>query len=443
MTAEIIAITAARQSKIQDLRKYLDRRLVSLRTDRWSYWQHWRQLSDFILPRRGRYLMSPNQATRGDPVGSRMINETPIFALRTLAAGLMAGLTSPARPWFRLTLRDIDSVDNTPVRLWLDEVTKRILNVLSQSNAYNALHVIYEELGCFGTGCMLVETDYEDVIRCQTLTAGEYYLASSGRNEIDTLYREYVLTVGQVVERFGLTAASPQVKSLWISGQLDKEINVAQAIEPNDDRAPQIPGLRGRKYRSIIWEWGQSQTLVLELKGYYELPFCAPRWHVIGNDSYGRSPGMEALGSSKMLQQLEKRTAQAIDKVLNPPMVADVSMKNEPASLLPGGVTYVANMQASGFKPAYQVPPDIRGAEEKIAKCEDRINRAFFADLFLMISQLDTVRTATEIIERKQEKMLMLGPFLERSQFELINPFIDRTFAIMFRAGLVPRHRPR
>jgi hypothetical protein len=457
MSAELVPITQARTAKIQDLRKYVDRRLVSLRTDRWSYWQHWRQLSDYILPRRGRYLMTPNQATRGDPVGSRIINETPIFALRTLAAGLMAGLTSPARPWFRLSIRDMDVSDNTPVRLWLDEVTKRILKVLSQSNAYNALHVIYEELGCFGTGCMLVETDYEDVIRCQTLTAGEYYLASSGRNEIDTLYREYVLTVGQIVERFapevaagsrsydtiaGAPNLSPQVKSLWSSGQLDKEINVAQAIEPNDDRGPQVPGLRGRKYRSIIWEWGQSQTLVLELKGYHELPFCAPRWHVIGNDSYGRSPGMEALGSSKMLQQLEKRTAQAIDKVLNPPMVADVSMKNEPASLLPGGVTYVANMQASGFKPAYQIPPDIRGAEEKIAKCEDRINRAFFADLFLMISQLDTVRTATEIIERKQEKMLMLGPFLERSQFELINPFIDRTFAIMFRAGLVPPPPP-
>ena len=85
--------------------------------------------------------MTPNQATRGDPVGSRMINETPIFALRTLAAGLMAGLTSPARPWFRLSIRDMDVSDNTPVRLWLDEVTKRMLTVLSQSNAYNALHV--------------------------------------------------------------------------------------------------------------------------------------------------------------------------------------------------------------------------------------------------------------------------------------------------------------
>ena len=183
--------------------------------------------------------------------------------------------------------------------------------------------------------------------------------------------------------------AVPQVKGLYRSGQLDKEVNIAQAIEPNDDRAPQIPGLKGRKYRSVIWEWGQSQNLVLELKGYHELPFCAPRWHVIGNDSYGRSPGMDALASSKMLQQMEKRCAQAIDKVVNPPMVAGVEMKNEPASLLPGGVTYVSNMQTNGFKPAYEVPPNIQGIEEKIAKAEARINSAFFADLFLMISQLD------------------------------------------------------
>jgi hypothetical protein len=425
-------------AQISDLRRYVDRRLVGLRTDRWSYWQHWRQLSDFILPRRGRYLQTPNQATRGDPVGSRIINETPTLSARTLSAGLMAGLTSPARPWFRLSIRDMDVSDNTPVRLWLDEVTKRMLTVLSQSNAYNALHVIYEELGVFGTGCMLVEEDYNDVIRCQTLTVGEYYLASSGRNQIDTLYREYVLAVGQVVERFGLESCSPQVKSHWASGQLDKEVNVAQAIEPNDTRAPQVAGLKGRQYRSVIWEWGQRQNLVLDLRGYHELPFCAPRWHVIGNDSYGRGPGMECLGTSKMLQQLEKRTAQAIDKVLNPPMVADVNMKNEPASLLPGGITYVANMGQSGFKPAYEVPPDIRGAEEKITKAENRIKSTFFADLFLMIAQLDTVRTATEIIERKQEKMLMLGPFLERSQFELINPFIERLFAITHRAGLIP-----
>jgi hypothetical protein len=371
-----------------------------------------------------------------------IINETPIFALRTLAAGLMAGLTSPARPWFRLMVRDMDVQDNTPVRLWLDEVTKRMLTVLSQSNTYNCLHVIYEELGCFGTGVMLIDADFNDVVRCQHLTAGEYYLASSANNEINSLFREYVLTVGQIAERFDRANWSTTVEGLYENGQLDKEIMIAHAIEPNDDRAPQMPGLKGKQYRSVMWELGQRTDSILELKGYWECPFVAPRWHTIGNDPYGRSPGMEALGSSKMLQQLEKRTAQAIEKVLNPPMVASVSMRNEPASTLPGGVTYVGNVQAEGFKPAYQIPPDIRGGEEKIQRAEDRINRAFFADLFLMISQLDTVRTATEIIERKQEKMLMLGPFLERSQFELINPMIERIFSIMERCRLLPPAPP-
>ena len=211
---------------------------------------------------------------------------------------------------------------------------------------------------------MLIEEDYDDVIRCQTLTAGEYYLASSGRNQIDTLYRN---TCSQQVKLWNALDSNlhPQVKSPLGFRAARQRSERRQAIEPNDDRAPQIPGLKGRKYRCVIWEWGQSQNLVLDLRGYHEQPFCAPRWHIIGNDSYGRSPGMEALASSKMLQQLEKRTAQAIDKVLNPPMVADVAMKNEPASLLPGGVTYVTNMGPNGgFKPAYEVPPDIRGAED-------------------------------------------------------------------------------
>ena len=156
-------------------------------------------------------------------MGARIINETPTLAARTLSAGLMAGLTSPARPWFRLSIRDLDVSDNTPVRLWLDEVTKRMLTVLSQSNAYNALHVIYEELGVFGTGCVLIEEDYEDVIRCQTLTAGEYYLASSGRNQIDTLYREYVLTVAAACGTIRQGTCSPGVQSLWESGNLIKK----------------------------------------------------------------------------------------------------------------------------------------------------------------------------------------------------------------------------
>jgi hypothetical protein len=179
---------------------------------------------------------------------------------------------------------------------------------------------------------------------------------------------------------------------------------------------------------------------MLSLKGYHECPFLCGRWDLVSNDPYGRSPAMDALGDVKQLQLEQKRKAQGIDKQVNPPMVADVSLKNQPASTLPGGITYVnqtANNSA-GFKPVYEVQPDIRGMMEDIKECQTRIKDTFFNDLFLMISQLDTVRTATEIQARREEKLVQLGPVLERFQNEVLGPAIDRIFAIMMRAKLIP-----
>jgi hypothetical protein len=153
---------------------------------------------------------------------------------------------------------------------------------------------------------------------------------------------------------------------------------------------------------------------------------------------------MDALGDVKALQVEQRRKAQAIEKMVNPPMVADVAMKNQPATLLPGGVTYLPGAAGGiGFKPVYEVTPPLEGLVQDIAQVQGRIQQAFYADLWLMISQLDTVRTATEITERKEEKLLMLGPVLERLHAELLDPAIERTYAVMTRAGLLPPPPPQ
>ena len=249
-----------------------------------SWLNHWRELSDYILPRRGRFLTTPNQATRGDIKTRKIIDSTATLAARSLASGMMAGVTSPARPWFRLTLADAELADKSPIKLWLAEVEKRLQRVLAQSNVYNALHVAYEEVGVFGTAVLMLEEDERDVVRARTLTAGEYMLANSERDQADTLLREFTMTVSQLVKRFGLESCSPSVRSLFESRQLDREIMVGQAIEPNDQRTATTPGLKGKAYRSVYWEIGQTQELVLEIRGYDELPFCAFRWHVVAND---------------------------------------------------------------------------------------------------------------------------------------------------------------
>jgi hypothetical protein len=152
---------------------------------------------------------------------------------------------------------------------------------------------------------------------------------------------------------------------------------------------------------------------------------------------------MDALPDIKQLQLETKRLSQGIDKMVNPPLVADVQLKNQPASLLPGGVTYISGMIAqgkTGFAPVYTVNPEVKQMAEQLAQVQERIKQTFYKNLFQTISQFTTRSnvTATEIDARRAEAMLMLGPVLERLNHEVFAPAHERIFAIASRAGIIP-----
>ncbi len=424
------------------LRQRLEQRLGALQTERSDWEPHWRDLAEFILPRRARFLTT--ERNRGKAINTRIVDGTATLAVRTLASGMMSGITSPSRPWFRFVTRDPGLMEFGPVKAWLFEVERRMREVLAAGNLYNALHTAYEDLGVFGTAALVVIPDDEDIVRAYALPAGSYYLANGARLAIDTLYRDMSMTVGQVVEAFGLEAASTTVRNLYDRGAYDQWVDVCHAVEPRRDRDPDKIDSRNKPYRSVYWEKGGDGDKLLRESGFDQFPAAAPRWHVTGYDVYGRSPGMDALPDVKQLQLEQRRKAQAIDKLVNPPMVAPPTLQSGHANLLPGGLTYVDELgQGAGFRPAYQVQPRLGEMAQDIAEVQARIRQAFYADLFLMLAQSDRRQiTATEIEERRAEKMLALGPVLERLQDELLNPLLDLTFEAMAEAGILPPAPP-
>lgn len=326
--------------------------------------------------------------------------------------------------------------------------------VFQESNFYNSIAIVYFDLVVFGTAVMLIYEDFDNVINCFNPCYGEYYVDNDGKFRPLIFFREFTLTVDQVVDQFGYDNTSEQVKTLYDQGKagLTREIIVAHAIEPNNDkRSFGIPKHFG--FREAYWEWGGSASPqggisyapgFLRKGGFNEAPNICVRWDLVSNDAYGRSPGMDALPDIKQLQQQVRRKAQAIDKTVNPPMVADIQLKNQPASLLPGGTTYVAGMMQannSGFAPVYgNWKPGIAEISEDLNEVRERIRRIFYNDIFQVISQFETRSnvSATEIDARRSEALVMLGPVLERIQYELLSPIIDRTFAIMSRSGILP-----
>jgi len=411
-----------------------------LKSERASWWAHWQELTTYILPRNGRYFRQDRD--KGWRRHNNIYDNTGTRALRTLGAGMMAGATSPARPWFRLGTADPDLNSYQPVKLWLDDVTKRMQVVFQRSNTYRSLHGMYEELGCFGTASSIILPDYMNVVHHYPVTTGEYCIAQDYQGRVCTMYREFEKTVGEIVKEFGFKNCSNTVQSMYNNGNLDKWIPIIHAIEPRADRDIRKKDSLNMPWASYYFEVGGDPNKFLRQGGFKQFPAVVPRWSVTGGDIYGNSPGMEVLGDIKQLQHEQLRKAQAIDYQTKPPLQAPTSMKNRDVEMLPGGVTFYDG-QTAGIKTAFEVNLDLNALLMDIQDVRERVRGGFYADLFLMLANAtDTRMTATEVAERHEEKLLMLGPVLERLHNELLDPLIDITFTRMLEAGIIPPAPP-
>ncbi|HEP0294916.1 portal protein [Klebsiella aerogenes] len=423
----------------ETIKEQLLKQVALLNNDRSSFEPHWRELSDFINPRGSRFLVT--DVNRNDRRNTKTVDPTATLANRTLSSGMMSGITSPARPWFKLATPDPDMMDYGPVKLWLEAVQRRMNEVYNKSNLYQSLPLLYSSLGTYSTGAMAVLEDDEDVIRTMMFPIGSYYLANSARGSVDTCYRKFTMTVRQLVMEFGMSNVSTSVKGLWESGSYETWIEVIHAVYPNIDRDTGKLDSKNKRIKSVYFEVGGDNDKLLRESGFDEFPIMAPRWEVNGEDVYGSScPGMIALGQVRALQVEQMRKAQLIDKATNPPMVAPTSLRTQRVSLLPGDVTYLDVMTGQdGLKPAYLVNPNTADLLADIQDTRQMINSAYFVDLFMMLQNINTRSMPVEaVIEMKEEKLLMLGPVLERLNDECLNPLIDRTFSIMARKNLLP-----
>jgi hypothetical protein len=407
-----------------------------LKSERASWLAHWQEITTYLLPRNGRYFRQDRD--KGWRRHNNIYDNTGTRALRTLGAGMMAGATSPARQWFRLATADPELNSYQPVKLWLDDVTRRMQLVFQKSNTYRALHTMYEELGAFGTAVSVVLPDFKNVIHQYPVTCGEYCIATDFQGRVTTLYREFEVTVADLVKEFGYNNCSITVRNMYDRGTLDAWVPIIHAIEPRTDRDHKKRDDKNMAYGSWYFEVGGEEGKFLRESGFQQFPALVPRWATAGGDIYGNSPGMEALGDIKQLQHEQLRKAQAIDFQTKPPLQVPVSMKNRDVETLPGGISFVDGA-GMGIKTAFEVNLNLQYLLNDIVDCRDRVRGAFYADMFLMLAtQPNTRMTATEVAERHEEKLLMLGPVLERLHNELLDPLVDITFTRMIQSGIVP-----
>ncbi len=421
----------------------------------WETWRpHYLDIKNLFLPYRTRWLDDGGVPNRGNKKMQYIVDNCPLLALRTMSAGLMSGMTSPSRPWFRFRPDDDAVYEQEGVAEWCEKATDGCHKILGKSNFYRAMPTLYSEIGAFGTAALgnyEVPFDpsrkHQPVVNFITYTCGEYLCSQNDENVVDTFFRKFKWTVRQIIEKFvsdpydadcpDWDNISPATIALWRSRKWETWVDIIHVIEPNDEWEAGALGTKGMQSRSVYYELGGNPNQLLGILGYHNKPVKVARWDTNSDSVYGHSPAMYSLGDAKQLMVQQKRKMQAIDKQVEPPLIGDAALKRTTVSQLPGDITWVEVTAASthGLKPLYEVKPEMAAMLQDLEETRKRIRAGMYEDVFQMMRSLDdTLKagiTATEINARKQEQLLELGPLLDRLNGELLEPVIEDVFDLM------------
>lgn len=416
-------------------------RFNQLINEREQYLERWKSIRDYQLPYLGCFDgEQQNQSKRRD---QKILTGTAWEADQVFAAGVMSGLTPPSRQWFKLAFRSKDLAENIQAARVLDIRQEILYAILARSNFYNAIHCCYQELP-FGQAPLGIFPSYETVVHFLPFPIGTYSLAVGANGVVNTFGYKYEMTPAQLVEQFGFENVSELVKeSIRNNKQYSDKVAICMLVEPNTDYSSDSVSNAKMPYRIMYWEEKQNDKDWLSVCGAKEFPVPVARYLVNGLETYGKGAGWFAEPDAKMLQVLRKDYLSATQLKVRPPMQADSETVMKGVNLIPGAANGLMNNQGQGIRPVYQTDIDLSELREEIKETKDAIRRAYAADLFLLLDQIEKGQmTAREVMERSQEKLQQLAPVVERLQFEFLNPILERVYNIAERSGVFPPFPP-
>ena len=411
-----------------DLTKSLLSRFERLEGQRQNWETHWQEVADYMQPRKADVT---KQRARGDKRMEMIFDSSPIQAVELLAASLHGMLTNPSTPWFTLRFKDEDIDNEDEAKLWLQTATDIMYTAFNRSNFQQEIFELYHDLITFGTASMFIEEDDDDLIKFSTRHINEVFIAENNKGRIDTMFRKFKISARAAIQKFK-DNVSLDIQSIFKKDPY-QEVEILHAFYPRLDFNPKKKDKGNMPFESVYIEFKNGNEL--SISGFKEFPFVVPRYLKSSNEIYGRSPAMTALPDVKMLNEMSKTTIKAAQKQVDPPLLVPDDGFLLPVRTVPGGL----NFYRSGTRD--RIEPLNIGANNPLGlnmeqQRRDSIRGVFYVDQLMM--QQGPQMTATEVIQRNEEKMRLLGPVLGRLQSELLKPLIDRVFAILLRNDMLP-----
>jgi len=396
--------------------------------DRRSNWEtHWQEVADLVIPRKSDIV---DEKVKGDKRHLEVFDATAIHSLELLASSLHGMLTSSANRWFSLRFKETILNENDEAKEWLEDVTDKMYIAFQRSNFQQEIFETYHDLCAFGTAGMFIEEDEIDIVRFSARHIKEIYISENAKGLVDCIYRRFKLTAKAAVEKFGIENVSRELQNTIKHSPFD-EVEFCHVVKPRDIYNPKKEDKMNMPFISVYMEMESGK--IISIGGFREFPYVVPRFLKSSNEIYGRSPGMNSLADVKVLNKMVEVGLKAAQKQVDPPLLVPDDSLMLPIRTAPGSLNYYRSGSRDRIEPLNIGANNPLGLnmEEQRRKA---ISQTFHVDQLLVTENRNM--TATEVAQRSEEKMRILGPTLGRLQVELLNPTVIRVFNIMLRNNL-------
>ena len=413
--------------EFKNLARELKSNLSRLMEQRSTWESHWQECADFMQPRKAEITQD---RARGDKRNLQIFDATAIHALELLASSLQGMLTSSANRWFSLRYKEDQLNDIDEAKEWLEDVTDKMYTAFARSNFQQEIFEAYHDLITFGTACMMIESDEDQILRFSTRHIKELYIQENDKGFIDTVYRRFKIPVHAAVEKFGLENLSLETGKLFKKEPFEK-IELVHVARPRTIYNENKLDKKNMPFQSIYFEFGSGH--IIDIGGFKELPYVVPRYLKASTEIYGRSPAMNALPDVKVLNKMVETAMKAAAKQVDPPLLVPDDSMLSPIRMSAGSLNYYRSGSRDRIEPL-NIGQATTVTLNQENQRREAIQKTFHIDQLMISSQRSM--TATEVIQRNEEKMRILGPALSRLQSELLQPMILRVFNIMLRNKL-------
>ena len=412
----------------------LVKRFDTIKANRANWEAHWQECADFCLPQKA---IITTTRTPGTKLKTDIYDSTAIQAAQIFAAGLHSYLTNPSSRWFDLKMKNKSLMSNAEVKGWLKECEDTIFDYINESNFNQIIAEDYIDFAIFGNSILYEEPDIEDEIAFSVRPPSENYFLANHKGRIDTNYRYFTFTARQAYMQWGKNAGQ-KVLDLIDANKVEETVAFLHIVLPREERDVRKRDAKNMHCASLYIE--PTHKKLLSEGGYEEFPFFIGRAYKASDSEYAYSPASLALADIKMLNTMSRDILEAAQKTLHPPVILPHDGYILPFKTSPKAINYKTSTNPDDRVETLQLNREIGLSLEMENQRRTVIQRAFFVDLFLMLASLpERQRTATEIAERVNERMLILGPILGRLMHDKLDPLIERTFNILLRRQKLPQ----